>query len=385
MLRTNRVVPVCRSVHRRFQTGWCHSLPTATVAVMASGATTLSVLDDPLLADSVDRVAAAAGVPVLRRDTAGARSWSGASAIILDERCAQRCLREGMPRRDGVFLVGLQEPSATTWEVAIQLGAQGVFILPDQERELVQRLSEAAESRFAVVPLRGRTIAVIAGRGGAGASVFSVALARCADEALLIDLDFYGGGIDLLLGAENVPGLRWPDLRLEDGRLAWAAVRQALPGVDGVRMLSGSRAFHEIEQPALGAVLESGLRGGATVICDVPRQLTPLSAHALQTADLVAVITSCDVRGIVATASLAGVLRTVNQNIGLVVRGPAPGGLRAVDAAQAAALPLIAAMRPEPGLDQHLEAGGWRLRRRSPLVTAARTVLAAVNARVGAA
>lgn len=351
---------------------------------MASGATTLTVLTDPILAESVDRVAAAAGVPVLRRESAGNRSWSVASAIIVDERCAQRCLREGLPRRDAVFMVGLQEPSATTWDVAVRLGAQQIFTLPAQEPELVQRLSEAAEVRIAG-PQRGRAIAVIAGRGGAGASVFSAALARCAGEALLIDLDSYAGGIDLLMGAENVPGLRWPDLRLQDGRLAWAAVRQALPGVDGVRMLSGSRAFHEIEQPALGAVLESGLRGGATVVCDVPRQLTPLSAHALEAADLVVVVTSCDVRGIVATAALAGVLRTVNQNIGLVVRGPAPGGLRAAEAAQATGLPLIAAMRPEPGLDQHLEGGGWRLRRRSPLATAAQTVLATVHARVRAA
>ena len=129
------------------------------------------------------------------------------------------------------------------------------------------------------------------------------------------------------------------------------------------------------------AVLDAGRRGGATVVCDVPRQLTPVCAQALEVADLVIVMTSCDVRAIAATAALSGVLRTVNQNVGLVVRGPSPGGLRSSEAAQATELPLLAAMRPEPGLDQHLESGGWRMRRRSPLSRAAQTVLATLHPR----
>lgn len=352
---------------------------------MASGATLLAVLNDRDLAESVDRVAAAAGLPVLRRNAPGVRSWSAAAAVVLDDGSAARCVRDRLPRRDSVFLVGGSEPTAATWQIAVQVGAQHFFALPDQEADLVSRLSESAENRRAD-SRGGRGIAVIAGRGGAGASVFAAALAYCAGDALLIDLDSCGGGLDLLLGVENAPGLRWPDLRLQDGRLAWTAVRQALPGRDAVRVLSGSRAFHEIEKAALAAVADAGSRGGATVVYDVPRQLSPVSAHALEAADLVVVITSCDVRAIAATAALAGVLRTVNPNIGLVVRGPAPGGLRAEDAAQATGLPLLTAMRPESGLDPRIERGGWWLPRRSPLATAARTVLEVLQQqRAGAA
>lgn len=352
-------------------------------ADMTSGPTVLTVLSDPQLSESVDLVAAAAGMPAIRRNSPGARGWSDAAAIILDEDSACRCVRAGLPRRDGVFLVGAAGPSAATWQVAVEVGAQHLFTLPAQETELVQQLSEAAERRPG--SRGGRAIAVIAGRGGGGASVFSAALARCAGDSLLVDLDPCGGGIDLLLGMENSPGLRWPDLRLQAGRLAWNAVRQALPGRDGIRVLSGARSFHEIENAALSAVLDAGLRGGATVVCDVPRQLSPVSARALELADLLVVITSCDVRGIAATTALAGVLRTVNPNIGLVVRGPSPGGLRACEVGQATALPLLAAMRPEPGLDQQLEGGGWRVRRRSPLAAAARSVLANLQPQVSAA
>lgn len=364
--------------------GWLASLGCADHrGGMASGATVLTVISDPRLADSADRVAAAAGMPVVRRQAPGNRGWSGAAAVILDEDGARRCAGARLPRRDGVFLVGAGEPSPQTWAIAIEVGAQHLYALPAQEGQLVHQLSERAESGYSG-PRRGRAVAVIAGRGGGGASVFAAALARCAGEALLVDLDPCSGGADLLLGAENSPGLRWPDLRVQDGRLAWAAVRQALPGRDGVRVLSSARTFHEIEAAAMNAVLDAGLRGGATVVCDVPRQLSPASGYALETADLVSVITSCDVRGIAAAAALAGVLRTVNQNVGMVVRGPAPGGLRASEVAQAAGLPLLAAMRPEPGLDTQLETGGWRMRRRSPLAAAARTVLTVLQPRASA-
>ena len=36
------------------------------------------------------------------------------------------------------------------------------------------------------------------------------------ERVMLVDCDALGGGLDLLLGAEEVQGLRWPDLALSD-------------------------------------------------------------------------------------------------------------------------------------------------------------------------
>ena len=65
----------------------------------------------------------------------------------------------------------------------------------------------------------------------------------------------------------------------------------------------------------------------------------------------------------------------INPNIGLVVRGPSPAGLRSADVARIVDLPLLAAMRPQPSLAEMLERGGLRVGHRSPLATAARRVL----------
>ena len=115
------------------------------------------------------------------------------------------------------------------------------------------------------------------------------------------------------------------------------------------------------------------------VICDLPRPLTATALHVIENADLVVVVTSCDVRAVAATGAIAGVIRTVNSNLGLVVRGPAPSGLRAAEVVEVTAVPLLAAMRPEPMLAVQLEQGGLRVRQRSPLAVAVRKVLGVVH------
>ena len=54
----------------------------------------------------------------------------------------------------------------------------------------------------------------------------------------------------------------------------------------------------------------------------------------------------------------ASAIGGVNPNVGLVVRGPAPGGLRPVDVAGIVGLPLLAAMRPQPGWPRPSSAAG---------------------------
>lgn len=247
--------------------------------------------------------------------------------------------------------------------------------LPADESNLVAALSEAAEARRDD-GRRGAAVAVMAGRGGAGASVFSAALALSAGDALLVDVDPWSGGIDLLVGLEKDPGLRWPDLSLEHGRLDIDALRQALPRRDRLSVLSSARSVSDIEPVPLAAVVDAGRRGGLTVVCDLPRRMTRAVEMSTDAADLVVLITTADLRACAAAKALSADLEAINPNVGLVVRGPSPGGLRSADVAGIVGLPLLAAMRPHPAVAESLERGGLRLRPRSPLATAARKVLA---------
>ena len=111
-----------------------------------------------------------------------------------------------------------------------------------------------------------------------------------------------------------------------------------------------------------------------------PRQADVTAHGAVDLADLVVVVVPAQVRAAAAAESLAAALRDAHPNVGVVVRGPAPGGLRGRDIADLLGLPLLASMRPEPGLATSLDRGGLRLGRRSPLAGAASAVLAVLDA-----
>ncbi|MGO9508720.1 MAG: septum site-determining protein Ssd [Mycobacterium sp.] len=346
------------------------------------------MLTDPELRDELDRVAAAVGVRVVHAGGGSPvtrKTWAAAAAVVLDPAAADRCGRDAMPRRAHVsVLTGTAEGQAAiqTWAAAVTVGAQHVLRMPEQERELIRELAEASESaRTAREDRLGQMVAVIGGCGGAGASSFAVAVAQAAGDTLLLDLDPWGGGIDLLVGGETVPGLRWPDLALQGGRLSWSAVRDALPRHRGVSLLSGTRRGYELDAGPVGAVVDAGRRGGVTVVCDLPRRLTEAAQTALDTADLVVLVSPCDVRACAASATVAPVLAGLNPNLGLVVRGPSPGGLRAGEVADIVGMPLLASMKAQPRLTEQVEHGGLRLRRRSALTIAARRVLDVLNGR----
>lgn len=345
----------------------------------------LVLVADEALNTDIDRVVAAAGLRTVRgSDPSSRRVWTSAAVVLVDGAAARRCAARGLPRRTRVLLISAESPSPADWEAAVAVGAQQIVTLPTDDGELLAVLADAAEDRIGV-GARGPVVAVVAGRGGGGASVFATAIAQAATESLLIDGDPWGGGLDLVLGSETQPGLRWPDLSLAGGRLSYPALRDALPKRHGVTVLSGSRVLsgdrfsNDIDAAPLGAVIDAGSRGGVSVVCDVARRPTAASEVALASADLVVLVTPADVRSCAAAAATAQWVTAANPNTGVVVRGPAPGGLRPVDVARIVGLPVLAAMRPQPGIETVLERGGLRVWPRSPLGRAGREVLSVLN------
>jgi secretion/DNA translocation related CpaE-like protein len=251
-------------------------------------------------------------------------------------------------------------------------------------------LADAVESP----PDPGRVLAVLGGRGGAGASVFATAVAVAVVEsgrqALLVDCDALGGGLDLAVGAEETDGLRWPGLALGGGRVPAAALHAALPmplfgAGGGLTVLSCDRDGPGPDGTGVRAVCSAGRRAGEMVICDVPRYPCESGAAALEIADLAVLVVPAEVRACAAAAAAAAAAavaaRVLRYGVAvqLVVRGPAPGGLTPHDVSRALNLPLLTAMRPQPGLAGALDRGMVPGRSRGPLATAARQVLGVLD------
>jgi secretion/DNA translocation related CpaE-like protein len=316
----------------------------------------LVVTADGALLDDLLRLAAAAGTEVdVAPDPAAARPrYAAAPLVLVGADQADACLRARLPRRPRVVLVGGR---GVPWETAELLGAEHVAELPTAEPWLVDRLAERDQP---TAP--GRVIAVVGGRGGAGASILAGGLAVTAVRAglrtLLVDADPLGGGLDLVLGWEQVDGLRWPALTGSTGRIDPPALIRALPHRGDLVLLCFSRdELLPVPGEAMAATLDAARRGRDVVVVDLPRQLDDAAALALQSADRALVVVPAELRATAAAARVAATLAPHCDDLSVVVRGPAPGRLKAREVARALGLPLAGTLRPEPGLCQALEHG----------------------------
>ena len=239
-----------------------------------------------------------------------------------------------------------------------------MLFLPEADGQVVERLAIGGGP----VPDPAAVVAVVGGRGGAGATTVSAAIALAASRAggqvLLLDLDPYGGGIDVALGAEDVPGLRWPDLVDERGALPAGTVVEALPRLASVSVLSWDRGDPRGSgRPAptpddfLGVLLAAAVRGRDLVIADVPRTPGPVADCALAAATVALLVVPAEVRACAAAGRTVAWLRHRVDDVRLLVRGPAPGGLSPDAISDALGLPLAGWIRAEPGLAAAYERG----------------------------
>ncbi|WP_416901539.1 septum site-determining protein Ssd [Micromonospora echinospora] len=320
----------------------------------------LVVTADVDLLDDLLRLAAAGGTEVeVAADPAAARArWSPAPLVLVGGDQAQPCLRARLPRRARLVLVGRTGAADPGWEVAELIGAEHVATLPTAEPWLVDRFAECAPQQDAVA----RVVAVLGGRGGAGASVLAGGLAVTAARArlrtLLVDADPLGGGLDLVLGWEQLEGLRWPALTDADGRVDPPALVQALPSRGDLVVLSGDRGDPlPLPAPAMAATLDAARRGRDMVVVDLPRQLDDAAVLALQAADRVFLVVPAELRATAAAAQVVTSAAPHCTDLAVIVRGPAPGRLKAAEVARALGLPLAGTLRPEPGIPRGLERG----------------------------
>ncbi|MEO3743716.1 septum site-determining protein Ssd [Plantactinospora sp. B5E13] len=319
---------------------------------------------DSTLLDDLLRLAAAGGTEVeVVPDPAAARArWAAAPLVLVGGDQAQACLRARLPRRPRVVVVGRTEQTDVGWEVAELIGAEHVALLPAAEPWLVDRFGEGLVVGRGGVGGPARIVAVIGGRGGAGASVLAgglaVTAARLGLRTLLVDADPLGGGLDLVLGWEQVEGLRWPALTEADGRVDAPALVRALPGRGDLVMLSWDRGDPlALPTEAMAATMDAGRRGRDVVVVDLPRQLDDPAVIALQSADQAFILVPAELRATAAAARVAAVAGLHCPNLSVIVRGPAPGRLKPREVARALDLPLVGTLRPEPGLCRNLERG----------------------------
>ncbi|MGH3545003.1 MAG: septum site-determining protein Ssd, partial [Mycobacteriales bacterium] len=287
--------------------------------------------------------------------------------VLLDAAAARAASRLQLPRRGSVILLASHQRNtlpatdsddgeSQTWQLAAAIDVDHVVDLPAGAAWLAERLSSATHGP------QGSVVGVVGGRGGAGASVLASALAVTAAHAgyrtMLVDADPLGGGLDLLLGRESYEGARWPDLIAAPTGGVDGVIYDALPRLGELSLLSWDRGEQQQLAPkTVRKVLAVSRRGSDLVVVDLPRMPDAAARVALEATDVVVVVVPAEVRSVAAAARVIAVIRPHCRELRVVVRVPAPAGLKAAEVAAALRLPLLGTLRGESSLATSVERG----------------------------
>lgn len=330
--------------------------------------------DDDLLAELLPLAAAADVAPTIARDPLTALvTWSRAPVVLVGADLAAAMVQAAPEPRARSYVVSGPRPPDRLFRTTLDLGAENVLELPTCAGWLVELLADLTEHQTD----RARVIGVIGGTGGAGATTFACALGQWAartGDAVVIDCDPQGPGLDRMLGLERCEGFRWDALCQTTGRLSARSLREALPRRERLGVLSwyvDGRA-QSLQAFAVREALSAARRGHRVVVVDLPRSPDPLVDEVAARCDELLVVTLGSVVGVAGAARMRARFAD-HAAPGVVLRGDA---FTADEVARAVGLPVRAQMRDQRALAEAVDLGFGPLRTmRGPLARAAARVL----------
>ena len=349
-------------------------MTTLTAPPPGATAPLLLTADEGLLAELLPLAAAADVVPTTAHEPLAAlAAWSRAPVVLVGADLADEVARIGPGRRPHVYVVTSRRAPDELFRTALLVGAEQVVEVAGSSAWLVELLADLTERRTA----RGRVIGVIGGSGGAGATTLACALGQWSarqGEAVVIDCDPQGPGLDRMLGLERTDGFRWDALCQTTGRLSARALREALPRAGSLGVLSWyvGAGPQTLQAFAVREALSAARRGHETVVVDLPRTPDRLVDEVASRCDELLVMTVGTVPGVSAAARMRARFAE-HPGVGVVLRGEA---VDAGDVEAAVRLPVRVQMRDQPRLGEALDLGLGPLRsRRGPLARAVATLL----------
>lgn len=261
---------------------------------------------------------------------------------------------------------------------AIRAGANAFFVWPEERQALAREVIRVRKDDAAAVSERGRVVAVLGARGGAGATFLATnlagALGRAGTKTVLADLDTVFGDVAAALG---IP----PDSELPTiADLAHVSREVTDEHLD--RVLHDSAAGFQVllappEPLERGALEATSIRGvvealrarfGAAIL-HLPRGLDDWVRRAIELADDVLLVVTPDVLGIRSAKRVADALRALGlgERLRLVVNRAGRGEVVPEDAGRVLDLPFAGVLRSERSVERAQNRGQLIVGRRGRL------------------
>jgi len=195
-----------------------------------------------------------------------------------------------------------------------------------------------------------------------GASTLAALVARTLSRTTstaLVDLDRAAGGVDVVVGIEDVDGARWPDLRGAGGDVRGADVVALLPRWGACAVLSADRTRPEPVDPGVRLdVLHALACEVGALVLDLDRVTVVDGDAPLAACDAVVVVARPDLRSVAGAVALRSRLDEAATTCGLVLQGGGPAGLGAADVADATRLDVWHVARRDRSLAARAERAG---------------------------
>ncbi|MCC2335519.1 pilus assembly protein FlpE [Cellulomonas wangsupingiae] len=209
---------------------------------------------------------------------------------------------------------------------------------------------------------RALVVGVVGAAGGVGASTLAALLARHLSRTtstVLVDLDRGAGGLDVVVGVEEVDGARWPDLRGAGGDVRGADVVALLPRWGSCAVLSADRTRPApVDAGVRVDVLHALACEVGALVLDLDRGTVVDGDAPLAACDAVAVVARPDLRSVAGALALRPRLDEAATACGLVVQGGPRASLAAADVADASGLDVWHVARRDRALATRAERTG---------------------------
>ena len=396
------------------------TVPPVAAAPVAAQALTSSPASPPASATASVSASTGAGV--------SSALWRRAPAVFVDASAARRLA--GRPHCEGAIFLVRSDTEAEDTQVAKVLAPVYSASLPADNVDIVEllgraevrpdgpRLSDfqhsssllnhqhtpASPASVDVITAPGTEpvpnvpatttdstatcLMLVPAVGGAGASITAAASALVLSRErpiCLVDADALAGGIDLVLGMETEPGLRWQDFSAADGRLDGAALYEALPSCPrspALKVLTWTRSrtpetaynhasaatkfdsadrLGRTDRPDdvrhIASTISCLIHAGITVIVDCPKQVEYVTTLGALADDTVIVLPT-SVRAIAAAGHLASICAQAGFTPNLAVRYQQHRDISVEEVEYALDLPIVGEIEYCKKVAHEIDVGG---------------------------
>lgn len=160
-----------------------------------------------------------------------------------------------------------------------------------------------------------------------------------------------GGGLDVTLGLDPEPWVRWPDLAAARGRIDGPELIRRLPSVDGACVLSFDRARDvPLATEIVHEVLLALSVAADVVVVDLPRPDHEIFAALTPSVDAMVLLAGSGIRDLAGASAFSEHLIRACPDVWLSLRTNGKGGHFADTVAGALDLPFLAVVREVPSL-----------------------------------